>query len=473
MLLYHSFIIRLGRDMKKFAKILICLILCVFTIGLTACGKKDKFPYPSSSEITYSNGGLAVRKGNYLYYVNGYMSANDMQDKKATYTVGALMVAKLDANGNMVVDSNKLMMEDYYRTMSNKLCGFEATNLFIFGDYLYFTSPCLENESGKNGEWAKTRVVFYRVKLDNSGKVEEIYTSNTSNANLEYSYYNYNGATYLLVYEKGASISDSNINNRLVRISVGDKKVGKSEQVSLDVSGIVMPKETANESNNSAKFAHNSIFYTKSENSKQSLYRYNVISNESTKVGSYNDLTLNFVVEGKLFATMSTEYANSKNLCVATISGTNLTFNTAWSSTDLYSNVYLSNEGEVVIAVKSNGQVSAKWLGESSSRVLFTEADEVHAIGFANGSFIYYDKNNNVKSFSYSNFFKGESVEVKTLATLTNANTNHFDLNDDYMYFYQKVGENYYLHRLQISGNEGNKAQEMFGVYLSADIPTE
>ena len=89
--------------MKKFTRILMCLLLCVFTFGLVACGRTtDNFVYPNSSSETFGNGGMAVQKGDYLYFVNGFISAENQTEKNASYTVGALMIAKLDSNGEII-----------------------------------------------------------------------------------------------------------------------------------------------------------------------------------------------------------------------------------------------------------------------------------------------------------------------------------------------------------------------------------
>ena len=141
--------------MKKFTKILVCFMLCVCGLLMVACGdprtKEEKaFTYPSVDDVTYGNGGLAVRKGDYLYFVNGYRSVSSLSSKEETVEVGSLMLTKLDKNGNIVKNDEGLLKDDYYITMNDKLCGYQVTNLFIHGDYLYFVSPCLENESGKN-----------------------------------------------------------------------------------------------------------------------------------------------------------------------------------------------------------------------------------------------------------------------------------------------------------------------------------
>ena len=67
--------------MKKLTKILICLMLCVFSIGFVACDKRTEreknFTYPAAADPIVGNGGMAVKKGNYLYFVNGYQSISN------------------------------------------------------------------------------------------------------------------------------------------------------------------------------------------------------------------------------------------------------------------------------------------------------------------------------------------------------------------------------------------------------------
>ena len=125
--------------MKRFTKILICLMLFVVGFAFVACDnrttKEKNFVYPSRNDQVIGNGGLAVKKGNYLYFVNGFRSVDDISNKKASYTVGSLLLMKLGENGEVVTDEDGLLKDEYYITMSSALCGYEATNLFIFGDY--------------------------------------------------------------------------------------------------------------------------------------------------------------------------------------------------------------------------------------------------------------------------------------------------------------------------------------------------
>ena len=63
-------------------------MLCVLSFTFVGCDKRTKeeknFTYPSSSDRVYSNGGLAVRKGNYVYFVNGFQSIENQSDKEQT-----------------------------------------------------------------------------------------------------------------------------------------------------------------------------------------------------------------------------------------------------------------------------------------------------------------------------------------------------------------------------------------------------
>ncbi len=442
--------------MKKFTKILICLILCVFTLSLVACGKKDDFVYPSASSVTYGNGGLVVQKGDYLYFVNGYLSADDQTDKNASYSVGALVVAKLDENGNVILNESELMDDSYYRIMSDKLCGFEATNLFIYGDYLYFASPCQENESGDN-EWAKQRVDFYRIKLDKSGKVERIYRSQVNNSNLEYSYYNVGSSVYLLAYEKNTSLDNDSKSNILTCVKAG----GDSVEVATNVNSVLLKDDNS----------YDSIVYSISDstNSKYELYKYNLAGNSSSKLYAFDSsVEVKEVTNGYIYITKTGR--NEEELLRSPIDSIN--FESICYS-GLYDNVFISPDANVVIAV-SDGKFEFYLYQDSNPSLITVEdsdASSLTFVGFNNGSLIYIDSSKNIKSISYAEVLGSKTPEVVTIATLSSdADTTYLDMDDTYIYFYQTVGSNKYLHRIQIN-NANSPEAEMLGIYLEADIP--
>lgn len=461
----------LNLKLKNFIKIFVCLILCLFAFCLSACGKgsNDNYVYPTSSAETSGNGGLTVRKGDYIYFVNGYQSSEDMEDKNDSYTLGALMIAKLDNNGDVILNEDDLLDDEYYRTMSDKLCGFEATGLYIFGDYLYFTSPCQENESGDE-VWAKNRVDFYRIRLNKSGDVERLYQTEVEHSNLEYEYYYDNSKVYLLVYEKETNLDHSDISNRLLRIDANSKDV---KTIATDVSSVVMPDS----SNEYISNAYEKIFYVKddTENNSYSLMKYDIASNSSsTYMTSSESLTASFVTNNYIYIT---DNANSRNIMMRSNFSSGSFERSGPIDASLYSSLDVTREGNCIVAVTDNTiEFFINGDTEPAIRTVVDSEDDVtdiNIIGFSNGYIVYYDNNDAIKMVSYANLIAGSEAEIITLATITDISEDYyFDLDDEYVYFYKTVGSNLYLHRLAINNNF-DETEEMIGVYLEGDIPEE
>ncbi len=452
--------------MKKFTKILACLMLCVFGFGLVACGdprtKKEKnFTYPSSDDYVYDNGGLAVRKGNYLYFVNGYNAVENMENKEDSYNLGSLMLTKLDQNGQVVKNDDGLLHDDYYITMSKKLCGYQATNLFISGEYLYFVSPSLENETGDK-VWAKERVIFNRIKLNKSSEVEEIYSSGVKFDNLQYQYYEENGKVFILAWEKGDSYYDDNGNNALVRVDVKEKS---SKVVANDVQNVVFAKN------------HNEVFFTKHANDDDYYFlkQYNVVSNTVSNYTSFEKtFDLVDVQAGRVFITVAHDYGQTtdvKSSIISNKSGFELLY--GYSTAD---SVHVTPNGNVVL-VSGNVITLVKNVNETIS-ITDEDATSVHIVDYTNGCIVYYDKNDegsNIKLVSYSNALADNKPEILTVASVKDfGEVAYFDLNEEenMLYFYnvgESQGSNNYLHRVELKNNADSV--EMVGIYNSGDEP--
>ena len=455
--------------MKKLTKMLVCLLLCVFGFGLVACGdprteKEKNFTYPSSNDSVYGNGGLAVKKGDYVYFVNGYKSVGDATKKSAKYTHGALMLMKLDKDGNVVRDENGLLDDDYYITMNNKLCGYEATNLFISGSYLYFATPSLENESGDK-VWAKERVVIKRIKLDKSSDVEEVYSSGVKIDSFEYQYYEKNGKPYILAWEKGKSYYEENGTDVLVRVDLEDKS---SKVVAKNVQDVVFAKN------------YDQIFFKKHESDDDYYFlkQYNVASNDVTNYATFEKtFDILDVQNNQVFISIAHEYGSSTDIQASTI-GAQSAFVDLYAYTSADS-VNITEDGHVVL-ISKNVITLVKSSDEVVQIVDDSKVTSINVIDYTNGSILYYDKTNdgsNIKLVSYSQALNGQEFNIETLTTITavQEDTAFFDLNEEenVLYFYNVAGSkatNYYLHRLVLD-HDAETAEEMFGVYDSDDVP--
>lgn len=427
--------------MKKFAKILLCLIFVVCSFSLVGCKKKDDFVYPSKTDVTVGNGGLAVSKGGYLYYVNGYLPADEMKKQHASYTLGALMIAKLDANGEIVKTSDGSLNDEYYRYMSHKLCGFEATNLYIFDNYLYFVSPCQENEQGHHGQWAKQLVEFYRIKLDKSGKVEHIYQSKAdSRDKVQYAFFD-DDKTSLIVLDDTTLYKINASSHSKVRIS-------------KNVNSVAFPENNDYEN----------VFFTTNDEGTYKLYSLNAITGEKDEYGttSTNSFTVE-AVKGDYVFINSDDYYQRSNIKEKT------TFADICSSTDLYDSIAITDDGSVLIGVTAN---SIKFHYEGSMQstpahdVVDADASSLTIVGFVNNEVVYVDDQNVVKKVSYRLV---DSTEITTIAKLDDLFVDHYDLDGNYLYFFKTIGSNKYFHRLNVGNGEGREV-EFVGVCLAEDL---
>ncbi|MFQ6752080.1 MAG: hypothetical protein ACLRFL_00750 [Clostridia bacterium] len=442
--------------MKKFTKLLICFMLCLFGVFISACDNRTPeekaFTYPKKSDQVYGNGGMAVRKGNYVYFVNGYMGVDDEDHKQGkSVTHGSLMLMKLDADGNVVTDENGLLDDDYYISMSSKLCGYEATNLFISGNYLYFTSPCQENKggqgaSGDNKTWAKEYVEFYRIKLDKTSSVEEIYQSKISYKNFEFKYYEQDGEVFVLAYENSTR-ENSTKSNTLIRIKCSNKSATELE---TGITSVIMAEDGK------------SIVYAKSGDNGVVINKYNVFTNATQHIDTIKSAdfgALKLVSDSYVYITDENDELMRRRLNA----------NESWEELHEYVGHYdklmIIPHGDKIIAIKNN---RIKILNSTGESYVDEDTEKVNFIGFNNGSVVYYDDDKNVKTLAYNT----TDASIITIATVEDMSTNYFDMaNDDtFMYFYKTVGSNEYLFRLEVAfGTESE--EEMFGVYLEDDAP--
>lgn len=451
--------------MKKFTKILVCFMLCVCGLLMVACGdprtKEEKaFTYPSVDDVTYGNGGLAVRKGDYLYFVNGYRSVSSLSSKEETVEVGSLMLTKLDKNGNIVKNDEGLLRDDYYITMNDKLCGYQVTNLFIHGDYLYFVSPCLENESGKNGPWAKERVVFNRIKLDKSSDVEEIYSSGVKYDNLEYQYYQQNGSLYVLAWEKGDSHYENYGKDSLIRVDVANKS---SKVVANNVKDVVFAESGSQ------------VFFMQNAEGENNFYlkKYNVGADSLKTYNTYSKtFDLLAVTDEEVFISIEHDYSVPEKS--TEIMSSNIENNGGFVQRYAYigtKEINITTDGQIVL-VEGN---KFTFIGNNTKKEVPDEsASSINIIGYTNGCVLYYDEVSNIKLVSYSNAIAGSEVEISTLTTISAVEEDvaYFDLNEEEncLYFYKKSGNNFYLYRIKVNNNYDSK-EEMIGVYQDGDIP--
>ena len=449
--------------MKNFSRILICLLLCCFAFGLVACDrrtpKEKSFSYPASTDQVVGNGGMAVRKGNYIYFANGFKSITSEEvTQNASYLQSALMLTKLN-NGELVLAETGSIDEDFYITFSSKLAGFECTDLFIAGDYLYFATQSQGNEGGESAKnagkvWAKEIVEFYSVKLDKTTAPKLLYQTTSTYSNIAFKYYLNGKALNLLVYEKTS--------NKLVKVDSNGR-----------INEIASAKDVI--------FGEDAVFYVKNDttNGTYSLYRFDIALNSSTLLETRDaDFTLVGASENYVFATIN-RTVNARSTSYKDLYRCNAqtgTFSLIAQNVGDYE-LHIAQDGTVVAIDDNFIDLYVNNADYSPSETITDEdADEIKFIGLVNGSVVYYVKNDSkytIKMVSFYNALHNDNAEIVVKAEdIENLNIDQFDLEEEFLYFYKKIGEHEYLCRIKLNSTVV-ETEEFVGVYLTADIPAK
>lgn len=170
-----------------------------------------------------SNGGLVVKQGNYLYFVNGYTGYLTEKGKDNWFgnvTKGAIVRVTYNSDGTLGNDYTVVVPKSIMSDSTN--VGFS-----IFGNYIYYTSPCAEEDrSGK----VKTNIIqFMRTKLDGTG-TQVIMNCNDSDVKYKYT------ANALVWYDD----NEGKIYSKKLSNKKFDKK-GKGACIASDVTSVYFP----------------------------------------------------------------------------------------------------------------------------------------------------------------------------------------------------------------------------------------
>ena len=252
-----------------------------------------------TSYAVTSNGGSAVKYGNYVYFINGsrgYEDDNGTANKFGSVVKGGLYRAELinanggddeskgykdfipavnDETGLALASTEKLNYKlEKEHVVNNQLLvpktigtsGYSDGGIYIFDNYVYYATPA--NSKDKSGAIMDDYTLFLRTKLDGS-YTEEIYTSQTPTASKPYGFYKYNGRMYLVVME-----NNTKYNNYINVIDIATKKV---KTVATNVDSVIFPT--------------NPVYYNGMAN--DSVYDYIYIRYSANNYPDYEDDKVN------------------------------------------------------------------------------------------------------------------------------------------------------------------------------------
>ena len=436
--------------MKKFIKLVICACLCLVSLTFTACGKETKIEAPNGDALVYSNGGIVVQKGDFIYYANGYKSVNDVtkSDLDRKYNLGGLYVTKSDSSR----DKNGSL--EYNNRLSSKLSSFEATDLNIFGNYMYYTT--INTEETKKGGLQTKQLEIYRVNLNATGS-KRVYRSGVDfeddegNRLVDFNYYEENGTVYITIFENGT----------LKRIACG----GSISGASVVAENVLSYKVNGNKA----------YFVKVNEDGNYEINIYNAVSNKvenklaldkEDSISSIFDVKFNNVYFYATFEDVGTEYLY--RMPIESIVNEESVRTTAVKLTATsYTSVYLLDSYSDGILVFSSSKVEIiDEVNPLDNIVLQSNMATDATIIKVEGGFVYYYKDKEIKRWNYN------EDTTETVYTEENTICNYaFDIVGDYLYYYTTINTNDYLVRVSISEVLEGKKSELVGRYQAEDIP--
>ena len=175
----------------------IAIILLVGVMIFTGCGFSALSGGPAKTDAEVSNGKMAITKGNYLYYVNGYITSTQVEENGNDFgdaTFGAIYRIELDSEGNLIKDGDELKTG----ILAPKIVGTEKTNIFIFGDKIYYATPNIEKDSSGKVDYNLTE--FYKSDINGKNR-DRIYKTEVSSTDYQFAFYNVDNKVVLVVFD--------------------------------------------------------------------------------------------------------------------------------------------------------------------------------------------------------------------------------------------------------------------------------
>lgn len=395
--------------MKKLFKSLLVVVVCLIAcLGFAGCDPKKELSVTTNVTTNIkSNGGIALIHDGWLYFINGTKTNNAENNKGKTVLSGIYRV-KTNDKGEILYkqsgssDSDKKEFATIEPVVQS-LTGFKEGSIAIFGNFLYYATPC--KDKNRDGEMLYNRTEFRRYDLVN--KIDQkIYTTvSNSSDTIKYTYYKQVSDLYFVIYEQSQStLKTFKIGNEI------ESAVNKT-----DVTSCLLSDNFGIPYNDKAK-TDTFIYYTLAADEDSEIttgnrvYRLLPNGEKDEKISEGETVSLLYIKADYLIYSVSTSVSSSETTSILyyqKITGSNdkLAFKDNILCSKSYENIiFIEEEGKLKIIVYDglsigkiyyeNGEMNYESIAELKN------GDEISFIGLYEDYIIYRHDSSNVSSVS-------------------------------------------------------------------------
>lgn len=442
--------------MKK--KLLSLIIMCVMAVSIVfvGCSQKGLQDNPPTDANVVSNGGMTVVKGDYLYFVNGYVdetTLSEYDNKSGKVVKSGIYRTKLN-NGK--IDKDKDGFLNNCDQVVSKVVGFSNGGFYIIDDSIYYATPYMKLNS--DGEVQSSRVEFHKVNI-NGTQDQTLYVTEKSEDNLDWTLYKVNGVVYIVTY----------VDSKIIIINTKDTKDIKTIENTTSYAFLQEEDYVASSSRDGE--LQNYIYYTRAiatDDNYNGNYKGNIVGKVNIATGvktestADQDFTYSIVdvQDNQVYYTKTNSRYSGKALLYCRDLNTKDWDNAqeVKLSDNAYSNYFVCDFGlHLVIADDSNGT----YLLENGAFTKISSSQKT-VLGLS-GNYAYYVADSQLYAFNVRGEVVDGEIETALITDdgithqITNANYLDFDGQRVYVYgqYTASNGDtNYYLNFV---GDDGEK----------------
>lgn len=443
--------------MKKKLMLLFSIVF-MCAICLFGCGVAPLSGGPASSDNVVGNGGLAVVKGDYLYFANAYCDYETIKEGENKYDFNSskklygIYRVKLNEDGIVDLDSDGFPLGA--ELMVPQVGGYSYSGLYIFGDYLYYTTPFTGN---KSGELVKGLITFERINLNRTGH-KVLHTMTSYSSDCEYNINCIDNVVYITILDVDSNlvvVKDMGRDNVQVKtIATGIKNLCVFEQTSAVSSQL--------------SDVNKYVYYTKEANNvttlyKKSLVNFNVaeqalmLSPNTLKPVCVKNNRVYFLEDGILKSSTFDSAAPTVYSSLSVADSSSDSSENSIISYYILNDTYGGGVDRGILAVVNDGSnYVVKNYTPTGSEVVF-DSEKQQTILYVNGSKIYYKLADDDALYCYNNNTKQNFVVANEFnTTVKDDETSVYDFDANRAYYFETINsdnQTKYLHVVELSAN--------------------